>query len=88
MTFDVIIVGGGAIGAACAYHLARAGRRVLVLERGGTIGQAWRAAAGMLAPQIEAEDDGPLFRLGVAAREHYHLLASALRETTSPPSSR
>jgi glycine oxidase len=82
MTFDVIIVGGGAIGAACAYHLARGGRRVLVLERGGTIGQAWRAAAGMLAPQIEAESDGPLFRLGVAAREHYHSLAPALGEAT------
>lgn len=32
--FDVVIVGSGAGGSACAYGLARAGKRVLVLERG------------------------------------------------------
>ena len=31
--FDVIVVGGGPIGLAAAYHCARAGRSVLVLER-------------------------------------------------------
>lgn len=82
MIFDVIIVGGGAIGAACAYHLARTGRRVLVLERGEAIGQAWRAAAGMLAPQIEADADGPILRLGLAAREHYRALAPMLQDAT------
>ena len=29
---DVIVVGAGVVGASCAYHLARAGLRVLVLE--------------------------------------------------------
>ena len=55
---DVIVVGGGPVGAACARELALAGRRVLVLEPGGDMGQGWRAAAGMLAPQIEANDGG------------------------------
>ena len=54
------MVGGGPVGAACARELALAGRRVLVLEPGGELGQGWRAAAGMLAPQIEAEDEDPL----------------------------
>jgi glycine oxidase len=79
---DVIIVGGGAIGAACARELARTGRAVLVIEAGTEMGQAWRAAAGMLAPQIEANSNDPLLKLGLAARDWYDGLAAALRETT------
>jgi len=79
---DVVIVGGGAIGAACARELARSGRKVLVLETGSDMGQAWRAAGGMLAPQIEADGNDPLFDLGLAARDHYQHLAVALREAT------
>jgi glycine oxidase len=78
---DVVIVGGGPVGAACARELARAGRRVLLLEPGGESGQGWRAAAGMLAPQIEARQDDPLLELGLAAREHYGPLAEALQES-------
>jgi glycine oxidase len=81
-SWDVIIVGGGAIGAACARELALDGRRVLVVDRGGDIGQAWRAAGGMLAPQIEADADDTLLSLGLAARDKYTGLAAALRETT------
>ena len=59
-----------------------AGRRILVVEAGGNMGQAWRAAAGMLAPQIEADAGDPLFELGIAARDHYQPLATTLLETT------
>jgi glycine oxidase len=81
-SYDVIVVGGGAIGAACSRELAAAGRRVLILDPGGATGQAWRAAGGMLAPQIEADGEDPLLELGLAARDHYHSLAASLRETT------
>ena len=81
-TSDVAIVGGGPIGAACARELALAGRRVVVLEQGGDRGQAWRAAAGMLAPQIEASPDDPSLEVGLAGRELYPSLAAALQETT------
>jgi glycine oxidase len=79
---DVVVIGGGAVGAACARELALAGRRVLVLDPGGESGQAWRAAAGMLAPQIEADGSDPLLKFAVAARDHYAGLAAALREST------
>ncbi len=81
-SFDVIIIGGGALGASCARELAHEGRRALVLEPGGYRGQAWAAAAGMLAPQIETDYFEPLYELGVAGRERYVELAIELRETT------
>ena len=81
-SYDVVVVGGGPVGAACARELALAGRSVLVLEPAGEMGQGWRAAAGMLAPQLEARDEDPLLELGLAGRELYGPLAAALRETT------
>ncbi|HEX5385077.1 MAG TPA: glycine oxidase ThiO [Gemmatimonadales bacterium] len=77
-----MVVGGGAIGAACARELARAGWRVIVLDPDGERGQAWRAAAGMLAPQIEAGEGHALLELGLAARERYGPLADELRAST------
>ena len=77
-----VIVGAGAVGAACARELAVAGRRVLVVYRGTPDGEAWRAAAGMLAPQIEAVPEDPLFDLGLAGRERYTMLAPALLSST------
>ena len=63
---DSIVIGGGAVGAACAWELASTGRKVLILEAGGRAGQAWRAAAGMLAPQIETGTGDRLLPLGLA----------------------
>jgi glycine/D-amino acid oxidase-like deaminating enzyme len=79
---DVAIVGGGPIGAACARELALSGRRVVVVEQGGDRGQAWKAAAGMLAPQIETGPEDPALELGLAGRELYTSLAPALLERT------
>ncbi len=39
-SYDVIVVGGGLNGLACAAYLARAGRTVLVLERRYVLGGA------------------------------------------------
>jgi D-amino-acid dehydrogenase len=48
---DVIVVGAGVIGAACAYELAGVGARVSVLERGGGWGEgcSW-GNAGLIVP--------------------------------------
>jgi len=66
------------LGSACARELARTGRAVLVLEPDQPNGPAWRASAGMLAPQIDAHEDHPLFELGVAGREYYREKAEEL----------
>lgn len=81
-TPDVIVVGGGVVGAACACELGRAGRRVRLIERGGEAGEAWRASAGLLSPQIGARAGDPLFELGVAGREYWREHALKLKETT------
>ncbi len=79
---DVVVVGGGVIGASCAWHLARAGRGVKLIERGEQGGEAWRASAGMLTPQVEVASDDVLFELGIAGREFYRETAAPLREST------
>jgi len=80
-TADVAIIGGGAIGAACARAAALRGLAVAIFEPGPDPAAASPASAGMLAPQIEATDDA-LVALSVRARDLYEPLAPALRETT------
>jgi glycine oxidase len=58
---DVVIIGGGIIGLACAYELLRHGRRVIVLERDTAGSGAGHVAAGMLAPISEADTEEQAF---------------------------
>ena len=51
---DILVVGGGIIGLACARELALAGRKVEVLERLSAGAEASLAAAGLLSPMAEA----------------------------------
>ncbi len=76
---DVIVVGGGVIGCSIAYHLAREGVTVAVLDRGDIGGEASSAAAGMLAPLAEMEDAGPLQDLGLASLRLFPELAATLQ---------
>ncbi len=52
---EIVVVGGGVIGLAVAWELARRDRRVRVLERAQPAGSATAAAGGMLAPVSEAQ---------------------------------
>ena len=42
---DVIVIGGGVVGNACAYNLAKRGVDVLVLEREESLGEGGSRAA-------------------------------------------
>lgn len=44
-TTRVVIIGGGVVGASCAYHIAKAGWDCVVLEKNElTAGSTWHAA--------------------------------------------
>jgi glycine oxidase len=73
---DVTVVGGGVVGCAVAWSLAREGLSVVLLER------ASGAAAGMLAPFGEAEAAGPFLRWGTRALGEFPELARRLREAS------
>ncbi|MGH2585318.1 MAG: glycine oxidase ThiO [Dehalococcoidia bacterium] len=63
---DVAIVGGGVIGCACAWALARAGVSVTLYERGRLATEASGASAGILAPLAESDSPGPFAELAIA----------------------
>ena len=77
---DVIIVGGGVVGCAVAYFLAREGVAVSLVERDDLASHASGAAAGMLAPICESTGDGPFFEFGLHGLALLAELAGELRE--------
>jgi len=79
---DVLIVGGGIMGTAAAWELARHGARVTVLERSVPGAEASSAAAGILGAQAEAHHPGPMAELCLASRARYAKFAHALTTET------
>jgi glycine/D-amino acid oxidase-like deaminating enzyme len=75
---DVVVIGSGAFGASAAYHLAKRGARVAVLERFGLASQTSPRAAG-LSSQVRATPS--LTRL---AQRAVAKLASFTDETGQP----
>jgi glycine oxidase len=79
----VVIIGGGVIGLAVARALARRGLSdVVLIERGSLGAESSSAAAGMLAPQAEADCADDFFHLARQSRDMYPAFAAALLEET------
>ncbi|CAM3913348.1 glycine oxidase ThiO [Alicyclobacillus pomorum] len=81
-SYDVIVVGGGAIGSAIAWRLGQTGRKVLLLERGQIGQEASSAAAGMLGAQLEVKEPGPFYHLCLESRSLYPRFSMELFEET------
>jgi D-amino-acid dehydrogenase len=70
-----VIIGAGIFGASAAYHLAREGVEVLVIDAAHP-GKATSAGAGIACPWVEDDADSDRYRLCIAgARYHRQLLA-------------
>ena len=82
-TAEVAIIGGGVIGLAVARSLGLRGvRDVLLIERNSLGAEASGAAAGMLAPQAEANRAHEFFQLTCQSRDMYPAFATALLNET------
>ena len=77
---NVVIVGGGIMGLSIAVELGTRGDRVTVLEKSVPGAEASSAAAGMLAPQLEAHGPGPVLTLGLESRKRWPAYVRRIEE--------
>lgn len=87
--YDVLVIGAGVIGCSIAYHLARLGLQLAVVEREEIASEASMAAAGMLAPLTEAaeietdiEQTSQFLQLCLAGLHYYRDLDQRLMQET------
>ncbi len=79
----IVIIGGGICGLGIGWRLAAAGRAVTVFERGQAGMAATWAAAGMLAPRVEAEHgEEALLPLALESRAMWRGFATELEAET------
>lgn len=74
---DAVVLGGGIVGAATAYHLANRGETVLLLDRDDP-GQATAAGAGVVSPASSRHADPDWYELAIAAADYYPELVDRL----------
>jgi glycine/D-amino acid oxidase-like deaminating enzyme len=77
---DVVVIGAGAIGAACAYYATRAGLRVAVLERGAIAGGTTSAGEGNLL--VSDKPPGPELALTLYSLRLWRDLGRELGRST------
>lgn len=75
----VSVIGTGILGAATAYHLAKAGVDVTMIDREEQ-GQATDAAAGIVCPWISQRRNQAWYQLAKAGARYYPTLIQALEE--------
>jgi glycine oxidase len=79
-TPDVLVIGGGIVGCSLARELARANRKVVVVERGQAGCAASSAAAGLLAPTLAASPPAVLAELCYQSAGMYESWIDELRQ--------
>ena len=77
MDFDLIIIGGGIVGAAAAYRAGQLGARTLLCDRRDA-GRATDAGAGILAPESSTRDGRLWYDFALDAVRYYSVLTEDL----------
>lgn len=80
---DVVVIGGGIVGAGAAYRLARAGARVTLVDRADT-GHATAAGAGIVSPGTSVGRPPAYHVLVDAAVAYYREVLAQLAEDGEP----
>ncbi|MFE3113212.1 NAD(P)/FAD-dependent oxidoreductase [Kitasatospora indigofera] len=75
-SLDVVVVGAGVVGAACAYYATLAGLRVAVVDRGPVAGGTTGAGEGNLL--VSDKEPGPELDLALLSTRLWHDLAATL----------
>ncbi|MEU5893005.1 FAD-binding oxidoreductase [Streptomyces sp. NPDC047461] len=78
LTCDVVVVGAGMVGAACALYAARAGRDVILVDRGPVAGGTTGAGEGNLL--VSDKEPGPELDLALLSGRLWAELAEELGE--------
>ncbi|WP_172369458.1 NAD(P)/FAD-dependent oxidoreductase [Sporosarcina jiandibaonis] len=76
---DFIIIGAGILGASTAYHLAKAGANVTVIDRGDP-GQATDAAAGIICPWLSQRRNKAWYALAKGGAAYFDTLIPQLEK--------
>src|SRR5258706_8846027 len=71
--FDVVVIGAGIVGAACAYHAAQAGLSVCVIDRGPLAGGTTGAGEGNLL--VSDKEPGPELDLALLSNAVWRSMA-------------
>src|SRR5882757_10264613 len=78
---DVVVVGAGIIGAACAEALSAAGVSVLVIDRGAPASGTTAAGEGNIL--LSDKEPGPELDLAIASRREWPAVLARLQERTA-----
>jgi glycine/D-amino acid oxidase-like deaminating enzyme len=76
--YDIVVIGAGVVGAACAHELTRAGLSVLVLDRGGVAGGTTGRGEGNVL--VSDKLPGPELALALRSRALWCELAQEIGE--------
>ncbi len=80
---DVVVIGAGIVGAACALATARAGLRVVVVERGAIAGGTSSGGEGNLL--VSDKPAGPELDLALHSLGHWEEITGHLEQLTGSP---
>lgn len=80
---DVSVIGAGVVGASVAYHLARRGARVTIIDQ-RIAGEATAAGAGIVGPWLSAADDPAWQLIAYSGAAYLPRIVAELAEVDGP----